>query len=165
MNIKDLQILYEYNYWSRDQILRSVNKISHAQLTTPSHLAFGSMLGTLIHILNAEWIWRMRCQENISPKSMLLEETITDLQSLQQTWLAEETKMRSYIQALEESDINRIVHYKRMMGQDEENVLWHILVHVVNHGTHHKAEVASVLTELGHSPGNLDFIIYMRDKD
>ena len=164
MNIHDLHILYDYNYWATGQVLSSASNLTQDQLSVQSSMAFGSILGTLTHILNAEWIWRMRSQKKISPTSMLLEGRITDLESLKSTWLEEEAEMRAYLKELETGDLEKVVTYKRMMGQDQENILWHILVHVVNHGTQHRAEVASVVTELGYSPGDLDFIIYMRNK-
>jgi uncharacterized damage-inducible protein DinB len=93
---------------------------------------------------------------------MLLEEKITDFETLRHTWLNEEIQMRSYLRELEERDLDRIVKYGQLTGHEQSNVLWHILVHVVNHGTQHRAEASSKLTELGYSPGNIDFILFMR---
>ena len=164
MEEKDLNILYAYNYWARNKVLQAAKSLTHEQLITPSALCFGSLLGTLTHILNAEWIWRVRCQENRSPRLMALEEGITDYSSLLDTWSAEEKRMWIYLGELKGADLGREVKYTRLSGPEGENTLWHILVHVVNHGTQHRAEVASVLTELGYSPGELDLIIYLREK-
>jgi uncharacterized damage-inducible protein DinB len=163
MNIRNLSVLYEYNYWARDRVFIAVSKLTHDQIVCKRSMSFGSILGTLTHILNAEWIWRLRCQESISPKSMMLENEITDFEKLRETCHEEECQMHKYLSELKDSDLERVVNYKRLKGQEQENLLWHILVHVVNHGTSHRAEIASLLSELGHSPGNLDLIIYLRE--
>jgi len=162
MNKNDLETLYDYNYWARDRVLQAASNLSHVTLTLPSSMSFGSLFGTLVHMLNAEWIWRERCQESVSPKSMQLEEGIKNFDSLKKIWQEEEILMRSYIRELKDADLGRVVKYTRLSGPEQKNVLWHILTHVVNHGTQHRAEVAIALTELGHSPGDLDFIIFLR---
>jgi uncharacterized damage-inducible protein DinB len=43
-------------------------------------------------------------------------------------------------------------------------VLWHCLVHVVNHGTQHRSEAALLLTNDGQSPGDLDFTLFLNSR-
>ena len=41
--------------------------------------------------------------------------------------------------------------------------VWQMLVHVMNHGTQHRAEAAALLTAQGRSPGELDMINYAEE--
>ena len=42
---------------------------------------------------------------------------------------------------------------------------WHLMAHVVIHGTQHRSEAAILLTSAGHSPGELDLIGFLREKE
>ena len=90
-------------------------------------------------------------------------EGFPNVRSLQQMYKNEEVQMRAYIRSLRERDLGQVISYSRTGGQPRQDVLWHLLVHVVNHGTEHRSVIASELTNLGYSPGELDIIYYLRN--
>jgi uncharacterized damage-inducible protein DinB len=52
-----------------------------------------------------------------------------------------------------------------MRGNPWTQPLWEIVLHVVNHGTHHRGQAAGFLRSLGHTPPKLDLIFYYRQMD
>jgi uncharacterized damage-inducible protein DinB len=71
--------------------------------------------------------------------------------------------MRAYLNSLHDSDMEKIVRYEIPEGL-RERVLWHCLVHVVNHGTQHRSEAAAMLTSFGHSPEGIDFTRFLNQR-
>ena len=49
-------------------------------------------------------------------------------------------------------------------GREAAYPLWQLVLQVINHGTQHRAEAAAMLTELGASPGELDLIVFLRER-
>lgn len=162
MNKQGLTLLYHFNYWARDKILDEAEKLDSVAFLLPVESSFESLQETLVHILSAEWIWRIRCQEKVSPTSLLDVDDFPSVSSVKSFWMDEQEKMLDYIDGLDDAELGKAISYRRAGGQSESNTLWHILWHVVNHGTEHRSEAAAILTSFDRSPGDLDFIHYLR---
>jgi uncharacterized damage-inducible protein DinB len=162
MNKSSILSLFGYNRWANARILDAAQKVSIAQYTAPYAISHGSLRGALVHIFSAEQVWRMRCQQGISPQAMPGEGSYPTLDALRSAWQEEEQSMHLYLASLGDDDLQWPVHYRNTRGDAYEETLWHILAHVVNHGTQHRAEAAVALTSYGHSPGDLDMIRYFR---
>ena len=162
MNKSDILTLYKYNAWENARILNAASRVTAEQFLAPASFSYGDLRGTLVHILFAEWIWRNRW-EGHSPTEWLLPEDFPIFESLHSHWQTEEKALMAFVANLDNNDLNETVRYSRMGGEARENILWHLMVHLVNHGTQHRSEAAAMLTEYGHSPGDIDFIIYLRE--
>jgi uncharacterized damage-inducible protein DinB len=163
MRVTDIQALFDYNYWANRRILHATHELSTERynVVIPG-LSHGSIRKTLVHILAAENIWRLRCLEGVSPTTLLQESDFPTLHSLKMRWVEEEQAMRSGLARLTDEALAAILAYQTTDGRLMKDRLGQILIHVVNHGTQHRAEAAVALTAFGHSPGDVDLIIYLR---
>lgn len=160
MNISDIQLLYDYNYWANHLILDKASELSPEQLTQPTAVSWGSLLGTLIHTMDSEYVWRTLYQQKRFTGRLTDTQSFPTLESVKTYWQTEESAMREHINTLNDDDMDSILRYEIPEGF-VERVLWHCLVHVVNHGTQHRAECATMLTNFGHSTGDIDFTRYL----
>lgn len=163
MRIADVQLVYDYNYWARDRILAAAAQVTPEQYAAPAPFPYGSLRGTLLHILDAERSWRHQLQHGYWTPD-LLEADYPTLSVLQEAWQPEEQAMRALLAGLSDADLDRTVQYPVEEGVIRVRVLWHCLVHVANHGTQHRAEAAALLTGYGHSPGDLDMTLFLNER-
>jgi uncharacterized damage-inducible protein DinB len=66
-----------------------------------------------------------------------------------------------FLNVVTDERLNNTFDYKNTSGKPFTKVLWQVMVHVVNHGTQHRSEAAAILTDLGHSPGDIDLISFL----
>jgi uncharacterized damage-inducible protein DinB len=162
MKSRDLVTLFEYNQWANERILRHAARVSPGQLTTPGTLSHDSLLKTLIHLADVDWSWRLACQTGAQPADYITEAQCPDIPALRKFWRGEMAEMLIYVRSLSDEQANGKVRYTIPRGTKlRTKTLWHVLVHVVNHGTHHRGEIGRYIAECGHSPGDLDFLNYV----
>lgn len=162
MNKKDIQLIYRYNSWANERILKAAARISTEQFTASASYSHRDLRATLTHTLFAEWIWRTRW-EGTSPTKRINAEDFPDLAALTNRWMDEEAKLMEFVDALTDEKLNSTFQYITTEGTPRENILWQSMTHVVNHGTQHRSEAAAMLTELGQSPGDIDMIVFLRE--
>jgi len=160
MKIQELQTLFAYNTWANNRILNACLQVTPEQLIAPANLSYGGLRGTLVHTLDAEHGWRMRCQHNQASED-LVESNFPNFETLQKYWAEEEAAWQGYLAGLTDEDLTTVIRYTVDNDEVRQRVIWHCLVHVVNHGTQHRSESAILLTNYGASPGDLDFTVFL----
>lgn len=100
-------------------------------------------------------------QTGAMPGKMLTTEDFPDFPSLRETWTAEMETMQAFIQTLNDAQLHETHEFKwSPRAKPRYRTLWHILFHAANHSTHHRAEIGRYLDTLGHSPKDMDFMIW-----
>ncbi len=167
MKRADIATLLDYNYWANRRILAAASGLSLQQLSAPAAFPWGSLRGRLVHILDAEFGWRTQLERGRETDQWqaaeLHESDFPNLESIVQRAQQEESGMRSYLASLTDASLQDTIRYRTDEGHLRERRVWHCLYHVVNHGTQHRSEAAAILTDLGRSPGDLDFTLFLNE--
>jgi uncharacterized damage-inducible protein DinB len=158
MNLSAIRELFAYNHWVNRHLLATAAHLTPEQFTAPSTHSFSSVLATLVHMLDAEWGWRMVLNGQDTP--LMNPDDFPTVQVLQARWIEEEAAWHAYLNTLSDADLTRPA--PNSGDPARPRLLWHCLFHVVNHGGQHRSEVAHLLTTCGHSPGDIDFTDFLR---
>lgn len=163
MNKSELQLMFGYNRWANAKILAACLDLPEADLYATQQLSFDSIYGTLLHIYGAELLWRARLQSAVSIPAMPVPEDFDGFSGLQKQWQAEEAAMQRFLDDLPDGSEQRVVEFPRLTGELESATTWRALLHVAFHSMQFRAEAATALSRLGHSPGNIDLLYYLRE--
>jgi uncharacterized damage-inducible protein DinB len=148
----------------RQQALEAASRVPDDVLNR-EHTSFGSVLGTLAHIAGAQDIWLQRWTDGKNERSAASTSQMKTLTEVKGAFARVHAALREYVSKLIEQDVDRTLYYQDSAGNPYDRALWQLMVHVANHGTHHRAEAAASLSHLGHSPGDLDFVYFERHRE
>lgn len=151
--------LYEYGTWVNQRLLQTASALTPEQFTQTLLPSFGSVHRTLAHMVGADVLWFARWQGQ-SPKTMLSPDDLPTLPAIRTRWADLAEERRTYLVGLDEAEFAAIAQWTNMRGQPFSLPRWQVMLHCVNHATHHRSEVATMLTELGHEPDSTELVEY-----
>ncbi len=163
MNVENFRHLYDYNSWANRRTLEACAALSDEQFTHDLGSSFRSVRDTLVHIVLVEWIWLERWHGR-APNAYPPSTDFPNLESVRRRSAEVERDLLDYIASLSAEDLNRIVHHKTMAGTPQAAPLWQMLQHLVNHGTYHRGQVATLLRQSGAKPISTDLIAFYRER-
>jgi uncharacterized damage-inducible protein DinB len=115
------------------------------------------------HLLMAQKVWLSRCNNTPTPVGPLW----PDWQAVHFNNLIEENSKAwiAYVNNLTEDGFNQIISYTNFRGDRWEDSLTNILAHLINHGTHHRAQIGQHLKAAGVEQLPVtDYIFYVRQQ-
>jgi uncharacterized damage-inducible protein DinB len=155
-----LQDHLSYTAWASRRLLDAASNLTADELNRDFGTANSSVINTLIHIYSADKVWLDRVQGK-SPESFTSRENPT-VPSLHTAWLAVHEGWSRWAGALKPSSPETDISYFDLKRKEWRQPLWQIVLHVVNHGTHHRGQVSGFLRSLGHTPPGIDLVFYHR---
>ena len=152
-----------YNQWANKRLYDACAKLGPAEYFKPRQAFFGSIHGTLNHLLVGDRIWLSRI-ERIRHGIKSLDQTLyEDFESLRSARESEDGRIVALVDAFDDGDLLTTRSYKNTAGTPFETRLDWILAHLFNHETHHRAQVHDMLSQTPVAPPELDLILYLRE--
>ena len=170
-SIDFFQLLLDYSQSANAQIMDRAREASESDyLADADGLSFGSLHATLIHIMTSEIIWIARWTGETPPEWVakvrqpeeIARKEIPSLAALSELWQENSHRFRIFGGALTDEAVSARLAYRDLSGTESEQPLRELIAHVVNHGTQYRAEASVRLTQLGLSPGDMDFVAFAR---
>jgi uncharacterized damage-inducible protein DinB len=155
VNRQDVETLYEYEAWATKRALDASAALAPDQFVKDLRNSFPSIRDTLVHILNAEWIWLRRWQGE-SPRGGMAPADFPDVASVRNGFARVEAERRAFLAGVADGDLDRELVYRDLQGVERRLLLIQSLQHLVNHGTYHRGQVTTMLRQLGATPISTD---------
>ncbi|WP_253443289.1 DinB family protein [Halomonas sp. Y3] len=171
MSLKNhFELLATYNQWMNSKVYAAAGQLSTTDLAKDRGAFFGSILGTLNHILVGDTIWLKRFATHPSCLNSLRE--VADLQSPtglnqilfeglgglseRRIWL--DRQIINWTAELSEGDLDFVLSYHNTKGISANKRYSSLVLHFFNHQTHHRGQVSTLLSQVGVDIGVTDLL-------
>jgi uncharacterized damage-inducible protein DinB len=152
--------LYDYHRWANRRLFDvAVGLGDAATRDMGQHWSVPTVKGMFAHLYGADELWLARWK-GIAPRAMAGDADFASMADLRGRWDRLEAEQRAYVDALDEAALARPVTYKAATGADFTAPLGPLLQHVVNHATHHRSELATMITLISGSPPDTGIVTY-----
>jgi uncharacterized damage-inducible protein DinB len=141
--------LYQYNAWANDRVLGCLERQAVRDEKT---------LTLMSHLLVAQFLWLHRIEGLPKPPYELWQRYPLTKLRIMNTEIAH--RWLTFIES--QDSFERVLKYHNYTGDYFENQVEQIMIHLVNHCTYHRGQIALQLRQQGYEPINTDYITYDR---
>lgn len=158
--------LSHYHLWAFQKLYAALQKVSDDDYRADMGLFFRSVHGTLNHLLLADRVWHARFAGTAAPAARALdEELVVDRAALEAATYAQCRAWREVIAGHPADAFGETLTYHNMAGVPCRTPFGKTLLHVFNHGTHHRGQISGVISRLGFPVPEMDYIYYIREAE
>ena len=166
--------MHVYNRWANGRVLEAMTGLTAEDLATAAPVAFGTLRGALWHVIGAQMGWLRICSgqdtwsraqvrdaESIEGLGEVLTDVGRDVGGVHRipsrggcAGAGRSANRRAVPDSLLGPDL---LKWTDTHGHRPRRPMWQSVLHVVNHGTQHRAEIGMYLASIGRSPDDMDY--------
>ena len=152
MSVAMVRDLYEYHRWANRRLFDVAAALGEEACAREmgAHFSVPTLRQMFAHVYAADSNWLQRFKGVSPPGTPFID--MASMAEVRTRWDALEAEQRAFIDALNDAGVGRSIEYKNSRGEAFRAPLGVLLQHVANHATHHRSEIATMLTLLSGSP-------------
>ena len=163
MSVDQFKQFAAYNKWANARLYAAVLDLSESSYRLHIGVFFGSLHGTLNHLLLTDRLWLKRLTGEGDHPNRLDAILYEDRMELARARIAEDERLITVIEKYDEAALRGLHSYRTVSGMPQSQVLGDILMHLFNHQTHHRGQAHACLSILtGDEPPSLDLLVFQR---
>jgi uncharacterized damage-inducible protein DinB len=163
-------LMAEYNEWMNARLYGAAINLPIKELNANRNAFFGSILGTLNHLVVADTIWLKRFATHPAnyaaldmirdlPTPVSLDQMLfTDIQSLSKHRKLLDQTIMEWAHSIAEHDLGYVLSYSNMKGIPAQKNFFSLVMHFFNHQTHHRGQATTLLSQAGVDVGVTDLL-------
>ena len=151
--------LLAYTMWADREFLEAFSRLPREHLTVATGTSFGSLLGTLAHVLGSEKVWLGRfvgAPLDRYPEVSDWPDLAAVRSGFEELW----PEIEFFLASLSEDQLLNEITWISRGGNSYRRPIWEALVHMSHHSAYHRGQLTTMLRQLGHQPPTTDLIRY-----
>ena len=172
-----VRLMASYNAWMNAKLYQAAAKLSGEELSRDRGAFFGSILGTLNHIVVGDTLWLKRFATHPAAYPEL--QGVRDLpqpRSLDQIMFADfgalsrqrdllDAAITNWANAVTDVDLEHVLHYANSKGVVADKRCYGLVMHFFNHQTHHRGQATTLLSQAGVDVGVTDLLMLIPNQE
>jgi uncharacterized damage-inducible protein DinB len=152
MSLAMVRNLYEYHRWANRRLFDVALALGEDACARDmgKQWSVPTLTRMFAHLYGADLNWLKRWKGSSPSESPFFD--LGSMAEVRRTWDPLEAEQKAFVGSLTDADLSRVIDYKNSQGQAFRIALGILLQHVANHATHHRSEIATMLTLSSGSP-------------
>lgn len=162
MTLQEVKLLNAFNAWATNLVFDAVAAMPEEQYVQNMHSSHGSIHGTLVHLVGTELLWAARWTGAPAGKT-LSPADVRGSEELYAIWQKAGLDIARFVGTITEKKLQSPFTVVISKGEQHTQLFWQIILHLVDHSTYHRGQIAGMMRQLGVTPPSTTMISFFRE--
>jgi uncharacterized damage-inducible protein DinB len=155
--------MFDYMRWGDRLMIGAARTVPDEQYYADQGISFGSVHKLMVHCMAAQWIWLSRWRGE-NPTRLESHEQYPKRGDVEQRWPLVHAALIDFLGLQTPGTLARAVNYRNLKGEHCSLALADLMLHVIDHASYHRGQVASMIKRAGGQPAAVSYTRYALER-